>query len=55
MTYDGDEFENVREQVARALREFGFEPKEHTRSYKKPYPDFLMQCHMLEVLEFQIL
>jgi hypothetical protein len=55
VTYDGESFENVREQVARTLREFGFEPKGHTRSYKKPYPDFLIQCRTLEVLEFQIL
>jgi hypothetical protein len=40
VTYDGEAFENVREQVARTLREFGFEPKGHTRSYKKPYLDF---------------
>jgi hypothetical protein len=32
--------EGVREQVARNLKEFGFEPKGHTRSYRKPYPNF---------------
>jgi hypothetical protein len=26
--------------VARTLREFSFEPKGHTRSYRKPYPKF---------------
>jgi hypothetical protein len=41
MAYDGEVSKNVREQVARTLRESGFEPKGHTRSYRKPYPDFL--------------
>jgi hypothetical protein len=31
---------NVREQVARTLREFGLEPKERAKTYQKPYPDF---------------
>jgi hypothetical protein len=32
--------ENVRDQVARTLREFGLEPKGRIRTYNKPYPDF---------------
>jgi hypothetical protein len=32
--------ENVREQVARTLREFGLEPKGRAKTYQKPYPDF---------------
>jgi hypothetical protein len=32
--------ENVREQVARTLREFGLEPKGWVRTYQKPYPEF---------------
>jgi hypothetical protein len=30
--------ENVREEVARMLREFGLEPKERAKTYQKPYP-----------------
>lgn len=37
---DGKRSEGVREQVVRTLIEFGFEPKGHIRSYKKPYPEF---------------
>lgn len=37
---NGDMSENVREKVARTLREFGFEPKGRARSYQKPYPEF---------------
>jgi hypothetical protein len=32
--------ENVREQVASTLREFGLEPKGRARTYHKPYPEF---------------
>jgi hypothetical protein len=32
--------ENMREQVARMLREFGLEPKGRVRTYQKPYPEF---------------
>jgi hypothetical protein len=32
--------ENVREQVARMLREFRLEPKGRVRTYQKPYPEF---------------
>jgi hypothetical protein len=32
--------ENVIEQVARTLREFGLEPKGRARTYNKPYPNF---------------
>jgi hypothetical protein len=52
---EGERSEGVREQVARTLREFGFEPKGHTRSYRKPYPDFLTLCHIPEVLESRTL
>jgi hypothetical protein len=52
VAYDGEVSKNVREQVVRTLREFGFEPIGHTRSYRKPYHEFLTPCHMLEVLEF---
>jgi hypothetical protein len=31
--------ENVREQVARTLREFGLEPKGRAKTYQKPFPD----------------
>jgi hypothetical protein len=30
---------NVRDQVARTLREFGLKPKGQVRTYQKPYPD----------------
>jgi hypothetical protein len=40
MIGNGEMSENVREQVARTLREFGFEPKGHARSYKKSYLKF---------------
>jgi hypothetical protein len=33
--------ENVREQLARMLREFGLEPKGKSRTYQTPYPEFL--------------
>jgi hypothetical protein len=33
-------FENVREQVARTLREFGLETKSHVRAYQKHYLEF---------------
>jgi hypothetical protein len=32
---------NIREQVARTLREFGLEQKGRAKTYQKPYPDFL--------------
>jgi hypothetical protein len=32
--------ENVREQVARTLREFGLEPKGRATTYQKPYREF---------------
>jgi hypothetical protein len=32
--------ENLREQLARTLREFGLEPKGRARTYQKPYPVF---------------
>jgi hypothetical protein len=32
--------ENVRDQVARTLREFGLEPKGRSRTYQKHYPEF---------------
>jgi hypothetical protein len=32
--------ENVREQVARTLREFSLEPKGWVRSYQKTYPEY---------------
>jgi hypothetical protein len=32
--------ENVSEQVARTLREFGLEPNGRVRTYQKPYPEF---------------
>jgi hypothetical protein len=32
--------ENVREEVARTLREFGLEPKGRGRTYQNPYPEF---------------
>jgi hypothetical protein len=34
--------ENVREQVARTLREFRLEPKGRAKTYQKPYPDFFI-------------
>jgi hypothetical protein len=36
--------ENVREQVARTLREFVLEPKGRAKTYQKPYPDFFQYC-----------
>jgi hypothetical protein len=33
-------FGNMREQVARTLREFGLESKGQARTFEKPYPDF---------------
>jgi hypothetical protein len=32
--------ENLREQVATMLREFGLEPKGRARTYQKSYPEF---------------
>jgi hypothetical protein len=32
--------ENVREHMARTLREFGLEPKGRAKTYQKPYPEF---------------
>jgi hypothetical protein len=32
--------ENVRDQVARTLREYGLEPKGRVRAYHKPYPKY---------------
>jgi hypothetical protein len=36
--------ENVRDQAAGTLREFRLEPKGRTRTYQKPYPNFLITC-----------
>jgi hypothetical protein len=32
--------ENVRDQVARTLREYGLEPRCRVRAYQKPYPKY---------------
>jgi hypothetical protein len=37
---DGEMTDGVKEQIARILREFGFTPKGHARTYQKPYPDY---------------
>jgi hypothetical protein len=47
--------ENVREQVARKLQEFGLEPKGRGRTYQKPYPDFfdtVLYPRDFRILEF---
>jgi hypothetical protein len=47
--------ENVREQVASTLREFGLEPKGRARTYHKPYPEFFLTwCLILGVLGCRI-
>jgi hypothetical protein len=37
---EGEANDGVRDQIARALREFGFTPKGRARSYQKPYPKY---------------
>jgi hypothetical protein len=37
---EGEVNNGVRYQITRTLREFGFTPKGHARSYEKPYPEY---------------
>ena len=52
---EGERSEGVRKQVARTLREFGFEPKGHIGHIGSPILNFLTLCHILEVLESRTL
>jgi hypothetical protein len=54
-TAEVERSEGVREQVARTLREFGFEPKGHIGHIGSPILNFLTLCHILEVLESRTL
>jgi hypothetical protein len=38
--------DNVRDQVARTLRELGLEPRGHVKTYQKPYREFFTMCHI---------
>jgi hypothetical protein len=37
---DGEMTDGVREQIAKTLREFGFNPKGRAKVYQKSYPDY---------------